>query len=178
MSRTRLGRPVVQDDAIQISGWVFADLLLSLSIIFLVSISFSIPEKIGVSSIANNQSQSQSGFEKSTLGESALINQGINFYYTKFDREVLLSDLQKYFVREKLDPNSDVIYAQVVGGFDATFEGSEAGTFRALEFSIALKKASLVEFSGANFDLTTSSLLAPEQIALRLSFAPPLRPNG
>lgn len=177
MSRARSSAPIAQDDALQISGWVFADLLLSLTIIFLVSISFTIPEKIGVSSIANDQSQSQSGFEKSTLGESAPINQGVNFYYSVFDRETLISDLQKYFSREKLDPKTEVIYAQVVGGFDATFEGSELGTFRALEFSIALKQADVSAFSKANFDLTTSSQLAPDQVALRLSFAPPLALN-
>ena len=177
MSRTRSSSPVVQDDALHISGWVFADLLLSLTIIFLVSISFTIPEKTGVGSIANNQSQNQSNFQNSTLGDRVPINQGVNFYYSNFDRETLISDLQKYFLQERLDPNTDVIYAQVVGGYDATFEGSELGTFRALEFSIALKQADVPAFSKANFDLTTSSQLAPDQVALRLSFAPPLALN-
>jgi hypothetical protein len=80
----------VQDDAIQISGWVFADLLLSLAIIFLVSISFTIPDKIGVSSIASNQSPMESGFRNGALGENTPINQGVNFYYTKFDRKTLV----------------------------------------------------------------------------------------
>ena len=174
MSRTRLKTHSVQDDAIQISGWVFADLLLSLAIIFLVSISFTIPDKIGVSSIASNQSPMESGFRNGALGENTPINQGVNFYYTKFDRKTLVSDLGKYFLREKLNPSTEVIYAQVVGGFDATFEGSEVGTFRALEFSIALKKADITAFKRSNFDLTTSSLLGPDQVALRLSFVPPL----
>jgi hypothetical protein len=177
MSRTRSSTPVVQDDALQISGWVFADLLLSLTVIFLVSISFTIPEKTGIGSIANSQGQNQNNFQNPTLGDRAPTNQGVNFYYSAFDRETLISDLQEYFFREKLDPNTDVIYAQVVGGFDTTFEGSELGTFRALEFSIALKQADIAAFSKANFDLTTSSQLAPDQVALRLSFAPPLALN-
>lgn len=174
MSRTRLSSPIAQDDALQISGWVFADLLLSLTIIFLVSISFTIPEKIGIGAIANNQAQSQNNFQNSILDDRVPNNQGINFYYSNFNREALISDLEKYFSQERLDPDTDVIYAQVVGGFDASFEGSELGTFRALEFSIALKQAEISAFSKANFDLTTSSQLAPDQVALRLSFVPPL----
>jgi hypothetical protein len=177
MSRTRSSTPIAQDDALQISGWVFADLLLSLTIIFLVSISFTIPERIGLGSIANSQGQSQSNFQDSILGDRVPNNQGINFYYSNFDREALISDLQKYFLQERLNPNTEVIYAQVVGGFDAALEGSELGTFRALEFSIALKQADVSAFSKANFDLTTSSQLAPDQVALRLSFAPPLDLN-
>lgn len=174
MSRTRLSTPAAQDDTTQISGWVFADLLLTLAIIFLVSISFSVPERVGVGSNKNNASSSQGRFEIPTSLEDTPNNQGVNFYYASFDREVLLSDLREYFSRENLNPSSEVIYAQVVGGFDAQSEGSELGTFRALEFSIELKKANVTAFAKANFDLTTSSQLGPDQVALRLSFVPPL----
>lgn len=174
MSRTRQASSTPQDDTVPISGWVFADLLLTLAIIFLVSISFSVPEKIGINSENNNQRQSQIDLEQPNLGENTPTNQGVNFYYTKFNREVLLSDLQNYFSRERLNPQTEVIYVQVVGGFDSTFEGSELGTFRALEFSIELKKADVTAFTRANFDLTTSSQLGPDQVALRLSFVPPL----
>lgn len=175
MIRTRPNDSDVQDDSINIAGWVFADLLLSLAIIFLVSISFSVPDRSGNNLSSDVQLSGQNEFKKADLGEQAPINQGFNFYYSKFNAEKLQSDLQKYFKKENLDPATEVIYAQVVGGFDPLSEGSDRGTLRALEFSIALKRAEIDAFQKANFDLTTSSQLDPNQVALRLSFVPPLR---
>jgi hypothetical protein len=175
MSRTRPSDVDKQDDSIDIAGWVFADLLLSLAIIFLVSISFSVPERAGLGSSPDKQTSGQNAFKRADLGEQAPINLGLNFYYSDFDSNQIQSDLKQYFEKENLDPASEVIYAQVVGGFDAISEGSDRGTFRALEFSIALKKAGLPAFAKANYDLTTSSQLDPKQVALRLSFVPPLK---
>ena len=176
MNRTRPTDPDVQDDSINIAGWVFADLLLSLAIIFLVSISFSVPDRAENGSASEVNSLGQNDFKRADLGEQAPINLGFNFYYSGFDKEKVQDDLSAYFERENLDPQTEVIYAQIVGGFDAQSEGSDRGTLRALEFSIALKKADLETFAKANYDLTTSSQLDPNQIALRLSFVPPLNP--
>lgn len=175
MNRTRPTSTDVQDDSINIAGWVFADLLLSLAIIFLVSISFSVPDRPGNNMSSDTKQSGQNEFKRADLGEQAPINLGFNFYYSRFDQEKLQSDLQRYFEKEDLDLATEVIYAQVVGGFDAQSEGSERGTLRALEFSIALKKANIEAFANANFDLTTSSQLDPNQVALRLSFVPPLK---
>ena len=176
MSRTRSGDVDTQDDSIDIAGWVFADLLLSLAIIFLVSISFSVPERAGLGSSPEKQTSGQNEFKRADLGEQAPINLGFNFYYSDFNKEKVEEDLSAYFEREGLDPQTEVIYAQIVGGFDAQSEGSDRVTLRALEFSIALKKADLKAFAKANYDLTTSSQLDPNQVALRLSFVPPLNP--
>lgn len=175
MNRTRPSDPDVQDDSINIAGWVFADLLLSLAIIFLVSISFSVPDRSGNNMSSDTKISGQNDFKRADLGEQAPINLGFNFYYSDFNKEKVQEDLSAYFERGNLDPQTEVIYAQIVGGFDAQSEGSDRGTLRALEFSIALKKADIEAFAKANFDLTTSSQLDPNQVALRLSFVPPLK---
>lgn len=175
MTRTRLDSTDTQDDSIDIAGWVFADLLLSLAIIFLVSISFSVPAKSGSSAVSDSLSTGQNEIKRADLGEQSPINQGFNFYYSEFNKEKIQTDLERYFEKENLDLKTEVIYAQVVGGFEGLSEGSDMGTLRALEFSIALKKAEIEAFAKANFDLTTSSQLDPNQVALRLSFVPPLK---
>jgi hypothetical protein len=174
MNRTRSINRDSQDDSVEIAGWVYADLLLSLAIIFLVSISFSIPDKSGSASTSDLQSVGQNEIKRADLGEQTPINQGVNFYYSEFNKETIESDLKQYFERQKLNPRTEVIYAQVVGGFEAVVEGSDKGTLRALEFSIALKRAEIAAFAKTNFDLTTSSQLSPNQVALRLSFIPPI----
>ena len=174
MSRRQDYAEPIQDDAVNIAGWVFADLLLSLAVIFLASISFAVPGKSGDSATPNANSGTFLNLQDQQAELNSPISQGFNFYYSKFDKNQIESDLRAYFDRENLSPVSEVIYAQIAGGFDANSEGSEMGTMRALQFSIALKKANVKAFEKANFDLTTSSQLRPNQIALRLSFVPPL----
>jgi hypothetical protein len=165
----------IQDDATNIAGWVFADLLLSLAVIFLASISFAVPGKSGDSVPATQNSGAVVTMQGQQPEFNSPLAQGFNFYYSKFDKQQIENDLSAYFQRENLSPNTQVIYAQIAGGFDSGSEGSELGTMRALEFSISLKKANVKAFEKANFDLTTSNQLAKNQIALRLSFVPPLQ---
>ena len=174
MSRRALFVEPVQDDSVNIAGWVFADLLLSLSVIFLATISFAVPGATGDTATPIDSVGQVLNIQDSKIQEKAPIEQGFNFYYSTFNKSQIESDLKAYFLRENLSRDSDVIYAQIVGGFDDKTEGSELGTMRALEFSIALKKAEVSAFQGANFDLTTSSALKPNQVALRLAFAPPI----
>ena len=174
MSRRALFVEPAQDDSVNIAGWVFADLLLSLSVIFLTSISFAVPGATGDAATPVKSAGQVLNIQDSKIQEKSPIEQGFNFYYSKFSKSQIESDLKAYFLRENLSTNSGVIYAQIVGGFDSKSEGSEIGTMRALEFSIALKKAEVLAFESANFDLTTSSALKPDQVALRLAFAPPI----
>ena len=174
MSRRPLFVEPEQDDSVNIAGWVFADLLLSLSVIFLTSISFAVPGATGDAATPVNSTGQVLNIQDSNRQDKTPIEQGFNFYYSSFNKTQIESDLKAYFLRENLSTNSGVLYAQIVGGFDDKTEGSEFGTMRALEFSIALKKAGVSAFAGANFDLTTSSALKPNQIALRLAFAPPI----
>jgi hypothetical protein len=174
VSRRQLFVEPVQDDSVNIAGWVFADLLLSLSVIFLATISFAVPGVIGDAATPSNSVGQVLNIQDSKNQGKSPIEQGFNFYYSSFNKSQIESDLKAYFLRKNLSTNSGVLYAQIVGGFDDKTEGSEFGTMRALEFSIALKKAEVSAFEGANFDLTTSSALKPNQVALRLAFAPPI----
>ena len=172
--RSKLNYPE-QDDAVNIAGWVFADLLLSLSVIFLTSISFAAPNSTGDSTIpaqTSEQALSVQDLSNSLISPNA---QGLNLYYTSFAKSKIENDLRAYFERENFSPESNVIYAQIIGGFDSKTEGSEMGTMRALEFSISLKRANIRAFEGANFDLATSESLNPIQVALRLSIASPVQ---
>ena len=163
------------DDATSVAGWVFADLLLLLSIIFLTSISFALPSSsdnpsIGVenSAMVSSSLPLDEGFTKTPLVE------GFNFYYREFDKNKLNDDLNRYFLSEGLPTNTQVIYAQLVGGYEDGVEGSDAGTMAALKFSIALTKAKITAFEKTSIDLLTSSKIPSGVVALRLTFVPAL----
>jgi hypothetical protein len=92
--------------------------------------------------------------------------------YSGFDKEKLTQDLSKYFASKAMPTNTDVIYAQLVGGYKEGAEGSDAGTMAALKFSIELTKAKITAFENTSVDLLTSSKIPSGYVALRLTFAP------
>ncbi len=174
MTRRTVLHSVEQDDSVNIAGWVFADLLLSLSVIFLTSISFSVPNSSGDSQVKVATSGQELIVEDLSNNLISPNARGFNLYYTFFDKSRIENDLKTYLARENMLQDSNVIYAQIIGGFNSKTEGSEMGTMRALEFSISLKRANIRYFEGANFDLATSEALKQNQVALRLSVAPPV----
>ena len=163
------------DDATSVAGWVFADLLLLLAIIFLTSISFAVPS----SSEENSRvvENSAGGISTLPIDEGFTMNplaEGFNFFYTEFDKDKLNQDLERYFQTRGLSANTDVIYAQLVGGYTEGVEGSDSGTMAALKFSIELAKAEIKAFEKTSIDLLTSNKVPSGVVALRLTFAPPL----
>ena len=175
MIRSARKKVVPLDDATSVAGWVFADLLLLLSIIFLTSISFAVPSSSEESSLGVDNSAGvvsalpiDEGFTMNPLTD------GFNFFYTEFDRDKLNQDLRNYFETRGLPANTDVIYAQLVGGYIEGVEGSDSGTMAALKYSIELAKADISAFEKASIDLLTSNRIPSGVVALRLTFAPPL----
>jgi hypothetical protein len=171
--RSARKKAIPLDDAASQAGWVFADLLLLLSIIFLTSISFALP------SSSENGSEGVSGLGGNSVAPSidqTITNnpyeQGYYFVYSSFDKDRLLKDLSRYFASKAMPTNTDVIYAQLVGGYKEGTEGSDAGTMAALKFSIELTKAKITAFENTSVDLLTSSKIPSGYVALRLTFAP------
>ena len=173
MIRSARKKAIPLDDAASQAGWVFADLLLLLAIIFLTSISFALP------SSSENGSEGVSGLGGNSVAPSidqTITNnpyeQGYYFVYSSFDKDRLLKDLSRYFASKAMPTNTDVIYAQLVGGYKEGVEGSDAGTMAALKFSIELTKAKITAFENTSVDLLTSSKIPSGYVALRLTFAP------
>jgi hypothetical protein len=171
--RSARRKAIPLDDAASQAGWVFADLLLLLSIIFLTSISFALPSS---SSDSSQRARASTGNSVAPSIDQAITNnpyeQGYYFVYSSFDKDRLLKDLSRYFASKAMPTNTDVIYAQLVGGYKEGTEGSDAGTMAALKFSIELTKAKITAFENTSVDLLTSSKIPSGYVALRLTFAP------
>ena len=159
-----------QSDITPLAGWVFADLLLALAIIFLTSISFDTP---GDGSASGNE-QTQSNISRLKLdGVDQLKSEAITFSYLQFDAARLVADIERYQSSRGVTEGFKVVYAQIVGGYDRQTEGSEQGSLRATKFLIQLQQARIPSFAGAGFDITTSEFVAPDQILVRIALAEP-----
>lgn len=159
-----------QSDITPLAGWVFADLLLALAIIFLTSISFDTPGD-GSGTTAK---VSESNITRLKLdGVEQLQSEAITFSYKKFDADKLISDIDAFQQSRGFAKGYRILYAQIVGGYDSINESSDLGSVRATEFLIELQKARLPYFAGAGFDITTSQYVAKDQILIRMALAGP-----
>lgn len=151
---------VEEEDATSLGGWLFADSFLALMIIFLATISF-VPALGGTVSGGSNIGN---------IGGNNYVK-GLNLVYEDFNADLIKSDIANYIKLEGLSGNSQVIYAKIVGGFDANTESEEQGRFRALLFSAKITKYQLRFFENSKIDLGSNKLLKPNQVVLRLTVA-------
>jgi hypothetical protein len=149
------------EDASHLAGWMYADLLLALMVIFLATISF-------VPNFSNSSSAVTSQIKQISSGYN--YNRGLSLVYNGFNSKLIAGDIANFKIQEGLPEDAEIIYAQILGGFDLKTESADNGKLRALEFSIKLSKDNPQLFATAATNLGSNLLLKPDEIALRLTF--------
>jgi hypothetical protein len=157
----KLARRREEEDATSMGGWLFADSFLALMVIFLATISFVPSLGGGLSGTGNIGNIAGGNYVK-----------GLNIAYESFDAARIERDIAGFIEAENLPRNSKVLFAKVVGGFNAATEKEEDGTFRALTFSAEIQRSRIAYFSSSKIDLGSSKLLKPNQVVLRLTLSP------
>ena len=145
----------LSEDTVSQSGWVFADLLVALSVIFLATISF----------VPANQSQSASfEIEPGKLARA----DGFSKLYKEISVPLLLSDLSDFRNSKSIGRSVEIIHIQFIGS--QSNEGGRSGILDALRFSIELQNASLPELSDVSISLDTSDKLSQGEVIVRAVF--------
>lgn len=155
-----------QEDLVLQAGWMYADLFLALTVIFLATISF-VPQF------------AQSGDSNGPLKPNTGINTATTFNYSKgytllvplnqYDQ--VATKVAQFLAQEGLSATSEIIFAQIVGGYDPQIEKPSAGQLRAITFAVELNKNFPKLLVNAQRFIEASPTIAPEKIALRLTFA-------
>ena len=159
MARKRLR--LEEEDATSQAGWLFADSFLALMVIFLATISFVPALTSGV--------VMGSGSVGKVAGSNYI--KGLVLSYDKFDAAAIERDIAAYIKNESLSPQSEVMYARIVGGYGAG-ETVDQGKIRAIAVSVQLKKLNLSYFENTSIDLGASDKLGKDTFILRLTLAP------
>lgn len=155
-------RPVRQEeDATSQGGWLFADSFLALMVIFLATISFVPSLGGGLTGTGNIGNIAGGNYVK-----------GLNIAYESYDAVKISTDIAAFIKGEKLPANTKVLYAKIVGGFNAKSEAASDGQYRALLFSAKITHDQIPYFEGAKIDLGSNNLLKSNQIVLRLTLSP------
>lgn len=164
-ARTRKSQEAVEDILPQ-AGWMYADLFLALTVIFLATISF-VP-KFG-----------QIGDVSPTKNANVAVNTATSFNYAKgytllvpidqFDQ--VPQKVSEFLAQEKLDKFTEIIFAQIVGGYDAQIEKPNDGKLRAIKFGLELNTKYPKLLVNAQRYVESSPAVSPSNVALRLTFA-------
>ena len=150
-----------EEDVTFLAGWMYADLFLALMVVFLATISF-VPTYFGSSS--GSAINAEYNYTKTYSVPLVTV-------YNEFNANRIESDITNFLISRKLPANSDVVYAQIVGGFDKKTETSGQAVERALAFSRQIDLAQLPLFANVATTLGASSSIAPGQVAVKFSFA-------
>jgi len=146
-------------DTTFLAGWMYADLFLALMVVFLATISF-VPAYLS--------SASKVG---STYSYVRVFKEPLIVVYDSFDEKLIQTDIN-YFLKTRGLPNTtDVLYAQIIGGYAKTTEQPAVAIERALKFSQQIDTSSIPALSNVATTLSSSSSLAPGRVAIKFSFA-------
>ncbi|MFZ9221877.1 MAG: hypothetical protein ACO23S_01270 [Candidatus Nanopelagicaceae bacterium] len=190
MKRQRLTSEVAEENTADQAGWMYADLLLALMVIFLATISF-VPQFLDTyvpsgSGVGNSSQQGSGGMGigdgsagtgTSNRPSSGIpdadytFDQGLALFYEDFDLNTFVADVENFRLQENLGENFEIVFAQITGGYDAKTESAEKGTLRAIAFSIKLKESNLDYLNNTSTSIRTSPEVPSNKVLVRFTFA-------
>jgi hypothetical protein len=151
------------EDASEQAGWMYADLFLALMVLFLATISF-VPQYTKLP-------QTPQDAKAATVNVGPQFQRGASQTYATFDAARIRADIHAFEALQKYPVNSEVLYAQLIGGFGPT-EQSTDGNVTAIGFSIKLKNQIPEIFGTTNFSISSDSKLPSGSVLLRMTFIP------
>ncbi len=152
----------IGEDVTDKAGWMYADLFLALMVIFLATISF-VPEL--------RTAPTTTSTVEGTSVASSTMNQGAQIQYSVFDAEKLRADITAYKKEKGLSTGSEIVYVQVIGGYNPASERINNGTVTAVNFALKMKNALPEYFTQTAFKIATDSGLPSNTVSLRFVFA-------
>ena len=152
------------DDVLDKAGWMYADLFLALMVIFLATISF-------VPSLTKLPSNASGAINNSINLDKLNFQNGLVTTYKTFNLDAISKDVLDFKVKQHLPLNANIIYTQIVGGYNPKIESANKGTLNAIAFSIKLKNAGSQIFGKSAISIDTSPELPSGEVAIRSTFS-------
>ena len=146
-------RPQGEDPA-SLAGWMFADLLLALTVIFLATISF-------IPAIANGTS--------STGAVASFSIQQNTIALSQVDEKTVTAAMEQYAKVNHLPKSFKVGSMSVLGGFNPTKQQPDAGVATALKFATKISQLSLPYFQGTATQIGSSAVVSDGHVVLNLN---------
>lgn len=154
------------EDATEQAGWMYADLFLALMVIFLATISF-VPQ-------FTKLPQPKLDAAAATVSVGPQFERGASQVYAKFDAGKIRADIQAFEKKMNYPLNSEVLYAQIIGGYGTAGDAPSVGNLAAIDFSVKLKNYLPEIFGRSTVNIGTTPVLPKGAVVLRLTLVPPI----
>ena len=143
-----------EEDVAGLAGWMFADLLLALTVLFLATISF-IPTPVK---------------GDAAVGPLASFTISANTIdLTKMDINTVKAAMAQYAAQNHISGNFRVGSMSVLGGYNPASETVSQGTQTALKFATAISSMDLPYFQGTSTQIGASPVVPSGHIILNVN---------
>lgn len=160
------------EDSSSQAGWMFADLFLALTVIFLATVSF-IPTNISKSNAQVKQNQNKLT-ENNQLVQSSdeiiLISSGFIGQYQSFEFDRFKEDVIKYLKYKDLPSSTTALYLEVVGHTTEIGRPNDVGNLAALRFIIETRKALPANLQSTSTSINLSPEVKPGTVEVKITF--------
>ena len=166
-----MNRTLQREDTASQAGWMFADLFLALTVIFLATVSF-VP--IGISSGDQKPELNSVASNTNPLDKQSsvtLISNGFIAEYKSADFAKFQADFRKYLKVKDLPENTNVLFLEALGHTDATGAGNDSGNLAALKFLIEAKKLMPNNFDGASSSINLATDVPAGNVRIKVTLS-------
>jgi hypothetical protein len=144
------------------AGWMFADLLLAIAVIFLATISF----------VPSEDALSPELIAAAAADPTVNVNKN-SIPLTQFDQITIMLAMQKYAKDNNLPAEYTVSSVSIVGGYNPESETADRGTQTALRYATGIAELNLPYFKNTSTILSASSTIPSGQVVLNLTITTP-----
>ncbi|CAB4716066.1 unannotated protein [freshwater metagenome] len=151
---------IEEDDVTFLAGWMYADLFLAMMVVFLATISF-IPEYFG-----NNTKSTPDAYNFTQIYKKPMIAT-----YEGFNGELIAADIRAFILDNNLPPDTEIVYAQIVGSYNKGVESSSQAIFRAQQFSTKMDMSNIDLLYNASTTFSSTTSVPANRVVVKFTFA-------
>ena len=163
------------EDSTLLAGWIFADLFLALTVIFLATVSY-IPSGSNSNNLDSNKSildgsQSNQTFNQNISSEKhVLLSNGFTNEYGVGEEENFLTDFNNYLKSRELPSDIKAVFIEIIGHAVDYNDQSDQGNLEAINFLIQIRKLQPANFDSVSSGINVSPQVSPNQVRIKVTF--------
>jgi hypothetical protein len=159
--RQRPKKIAKEDDLTFLAGWMYADLFLAMMVVFLATISF-VPEYFG----NNSRATSDSAYNYTQIFKKPMV-----VTYEGFNGDLIASDIRAFIADNRLPPDTEIVYAQIIGSYNKNLESPGEAIIRAQQFSSKMDMSNLTLLNKASTTFSSTTSIPTNRVVVKFTFA-------
>ena len=164
--QTTLSAPQDEEDLTGSAGWMYADLLIALMVIFLATITF-VPQSTYFTQYGSKTTGNPYFYTYSRVVK----DRPLSILVENNQLPDFTSLLSEFKAKNGIAKDATVAYVQIVGAYKSNLETQQDGVSRALALSQKIESTYKDLFATASTTFNTTTSIPPNQAVIRVLFA-------